>query len=100
MSPDRRFGVLSPAFKGCESNFALDTYSKQGCTFLKDGLCELHSSGHQPLECRHCHHSTPAAGPRCHAEIEKDWHTPAGQELVLKWGHLTGVWERVNQIQG
>jgi hypothetical protein len=99
MSPDRTYGVLSPAFKGCESNFALDMYSKQGCTFLEEDLCELHATGHQPLECRHCHHADPSAGPRCHAEIEKDWRTPAGQALVVKWGQLTGLWERVNQLQ-
>ena len=100
LSPDRSFGVLSPAFKGCESNFALDIYSQTGCAFLNDGLCELYATGFQPLECRHCHHADLSAGPRCHAALESDWRTPAGQALVLQWGHLTGLWERVDQIKG
>ena len=33
-SPDLSFGVLSPAFKNNEANFALKTFSKNGCTFL------------------------------------------------------------------
>jgi hypothetical protein len=98
-SPERTFSVLSPAFKGCEANFALELYSKKGCTFLQDSLCELHGSSLQPLECRHCHHADPSAGPRCHAAIERDWHTPAGQALVIRWGELTGVWERIKQFQ-
>lgn len=98
-SPDRVFGVLSPAFKGCEANFSLETYSKQGCTFLHDNLCELHGTGNQPLECRHCHHGDPSAGPRCHAALEQDWRTPAGQTLVIRWGELTGLWERMNQVK-
>lgn len=97
-SPERTFSVLSPAFKGCEANFALDIYSKNGCTFLQANLCKLHGSGLQPLECRHCHHADPSAGARCHAAIERDWHTPAGQALVARWGSLTGLWERMERI--
>ncbi len=96
-SPERTFSVLSPAFKGCEANFSLDLYSRNGCTFLQENLCELHGSGHQPLECRHCHHADPSAGPRCHAAIERDWNTPAGQALVAKWGAFTGLWERMDR---
>jgi hypothetical protein len=92
MSPDRSFGVLSPAFKGCEGSFALNLYASQGCCFLKDYLCELHGTGFQPLECRFCHHDRPGLGPRCHAELEKDWNTPAGQALVVNWSKLTGLW--------
>src|SRR5512135_674660 len=51
MAPEMTFAVLSPAFKGNEVNFALNTFSKNGCNFLKDNLCELHGTGLQPLEC-------------------------------------------------
>lgn len=95
MSPDRLFGVLSPAFKGCEVNFALDRYARRGCTFLQDNLCELYGSGWQPLECRFCHHDRPGQGLQCHADLEKDWHTPAGVALVVQWSKLTGLWERI-----
>jgi hypothetical protein len=93
LSPDHSFGVLSPAFKGCEAGFALDFYADKGCTFLHDGRCELHGTGFQPLECRFCHHSRPGQGQKCHADIEKDWHTSTGHDLVKKWGSKTGFWE-------
>ena len=96
MPPDHSFGVLSPAFKGNEINFALDMYKNNGCTFLEDGLCELHGSDVQPLECRFCHHTRSGLGPKCHADIERDWNTPAGRALVVRWSKLTGFWERLN----
>ena len=94
MAPERSFGVLSPAFKGCEGDFALERCADQGCTFLKDNLCELHGSGHQPLECLYCHHERTGLGIQCHTDIEKDWNTPAGRVLVVRWSKLTGFWER------
>ena len=93
MSPERSFGVLSPAFKGCEVNFAEEAYSSRGCTFLNENRCELHGSGFQPMECRFCHHDQVGLGPRCHADIEKDWNTPAGRALVVKWSNLTEFWQ-------
>jgi len=85
VSPEFTFGVLSPAFRGCEHNFALQQFASNGCNFLSDNLCELHGTGFQPLECRFCHHTRQGLGKRCHAEIEKDWQTPAGALLVLNW---------------
>jgi hypothetical protein len=95
MSPDRSFGVLSPAFKGCERNFALNRFAAQGCTFLHDNKCALHGTDHQPLECRACHHDRPGLGPRCHADIEKDWNTRAGRDLVVRWSTATGFWQHL-----
>jgi len=92
LSPDRSFGVLSPAFQGCEGTFALNRYAARGCNFLKENRCELHGTAFQPLECRHCHHDRPGAGPVCHADLESDWNTPAGRRLVVRWSKLTGVW--------
>lgn len=94
MSPDFSFGVLSPAFRGCEKDFALQEYAIIGCNFLSDGLCELHSTGFEPLECRFCHHDRKGLGQKCHADLEKDWQTPAGQTLVLEWGIMTGLWAK------
>ena len=98
MSPDRSFGVLSPAFKGCEGFLALENYSSKGCTFLKNNLCELYGTGFQPLECRFCHHERQGLGPKCHADLEVDWHTPAGQALVERWSKLVGLWGNLNII--
>jgi hypothetical protein len=95
MSPQRSFGVLSPAFKGCEVSFATNLYSSRGCTFLIDDRCELFGSGLQPLECRFCHHERVGLGPRCHTDIEKDWNTSAGRALVVRWSNLTGFWQNL-----
>lgn len=97
MSPDRTFGVLSPAFRGCETQFAVNEYADRGCTFLKDERCELHGIGLVPLECRFCHHDRPGQGPRCHTDIGKDWNTAAGRALVVRWGNLTDFWARLHQ---
>ncbi len=94
ISPEFTFGVLSPAFVGCEQNFALQDFSHLGCTFLSSGLCELYGSGFQPLECRFCHHSRRGLGQECHFAIEKDWLKVAGQTLVAKWMTMSGIYER------
>lgn len=98
MSPKLDFGVLSPAFRGCEQNFALQEYASFGCNFLKDGLCELYDTGFEPLECRFCHHTRMGQGEKCHADIERDWNTPEGQALVLIWGNRVGLWSRYGII--
>lgn len=85
ISPELTFGVLSPAFRGCEGYYAIREFSSLGCNFLKEGLCELHGSGMQPLECRYCHHSRKGLGEKCHTDIEKDWNSLAGQKLVKEW---------------
>lgn len=94
ISPELTFGVLAPAFKGCEQNFALQPYAKNGCTFLRNERCELFGTGIQPLECRFCHHDRKGLGQVCHADLEKDWRTPAGQSAVSQWGRMTGLWQR------
>jgi hypothetical protein len=99
MSPDKNFGVLSPAFKGCEENFALQIFADEGCTFLKDNLCELFGTGVQPLECRFCHHNRKGQGEKCHNDIEQDWNTPKGKVLVVKWSNLTGFFEKLKKIE-
>ncbi len=95
MSPDRSFGVLSPAFRGCELQFAVNEYADRGCTFLVGGLCELYGTGLMPLECRFCHHDRPGLGPRCHADIGRDWNTAAGRACVVHWSNLTDFWARL-----
>jgi len=92
MSPDLSFGVLAPAFPGCEQAFA--NYRLKGCTFFHSGLCELHGSGLQPLECGFCHHERVGQGKMCHSEIESDWHSPQGTALVVRWTKITDFWIR------
>jgi hypothetical protein len=94
VAPDYSFGVLSPAFKGCEQGFAFQEFSIFGCNFLKNNLCELHDTGFQPLECRFCHHERTGLGQKCHMDLETDWKTNAGQLLVIQWGELCGLWDK------
>ncbi len=98
MSPDRTFGVLAPAFRGCEGQFAIEEHSGRGCTFFANERCELHGTGFMPLECRFCHHDRPGMGPRCHADIGKDWNTAAGRSLVVRWSNLTNFWAGLQKI--
>ncbi len=95
MAPERSFGVLSPAFKGNEVDFARRAFSGNYCTFLKAERCELHGTGFQPLECRFCHHERTGLGPLCHADLERDWNSAAGQALVVRWSRLTGFVDRL-----
>lgn len=92
LSPDRRTGVLSPAFKANEGNYALNDHAANGCTFLTvESRCELYGSGLAPLECRFCHHSRKGEGPKCHRALEKDWTSHAGRTLVARWAAARGL---------
>ncbi len=94
ISPELSFGVLSPAFKGNERNVALQAFANQGCTFLRDNLCELFGTGLQPLECRYCHHTRVGLGKKCHSAIENDWYNKEGQKLVIRWIEENHIFER------
>jgi hypothetical protein len=94
VAPEFSFGVLSPAFKGNEVNYAMQLFAEQGCTFLKDNRCELFGSGNQPLECRFCHHDRAGQGKDCHRDIENDWNSERGKRLIVRWGNITGYWQR------
>src|SRR5512140_2867027 len=41
VAPEGGWGVLSPAFYGSEGSIATQEASRNGCNFLKRGLCEL-----------------------------------------------------------
>jgi hypothetical protein len=94
ISPERDFGVLSPAFKGNESNYALQVFSKNGCSFYNNELCDLFGTGLQPLECRFCHHDRKGLGIKCHQDLEKEWKTNEAKRLIVKWGNMIGFWQR------
>ena len=94
MGPANAFAVLSPAFRGAEQDFATNLHANRGCTFLADDRCQLHGTGVQPLECRCTHHDRPGIGERCHADLEKQWNSPAGRALVVQWSNQTEFWQR------
>jgi hypothetical protein len=91
ISPDFSYGVISPAFKGCEGNFAIKEFSYMGCNFLLNGRCELYKTEFMPLECRFCHHDRKGQGQKCHLDLQKDWNTIEGQKLVKNWIELVGL---------
>ena len=91
VAPEGGWGVLSPAFRGCEGSLAIQEASKNGCNFLANDLCDLFGSGVQPLECRFCHHDRKGLGKECHTALERDWHTPEGQGLVDIWKKLRNI---------
>lgn len=99
ISPELTFAVISPAFRGCEGKVALNIYAKNGCNFFKNNLCELHSTNFMPLECRFCHHDRVGLGTVCHTDIENDWHTEKGQQLVRRWCNITGNTMILNVIR-
>jgi hypothetical protein len=94
LSPEGAFGVLSPAFKGCQQNFALQEYAHLGCIFYRNERCDLFGSGCVPLECRFCHHTRRGQGQQCHLDLERDWDTPAGRRLASQWAECNGLWLR------
>jgi len=98
ISPEKTFGVLSPAFMGNEANIALQFFAKNGCTFYKNGLCELFGTDLQPLECRFCHHDRKGLGKKCHSDIEKDWKSKKAKRLIVEWGMITGLWVRLGYV--
>ncbi len=91
IAPELTFGVLSPAFKGCERSVATNSFAQNGCTFLVNERCELFETGYAPLECRFCHHNRKGLGAKCHADLEADWNTPVGQKLVDTWSRQVGL---------
>ncbi len=82
--------ILSPALKGHEGEKApFYPRSPEGCTFWKDGLCELHDLGLKPIEgklatCK------PEVMPRedeisLHEEIYLTWKNPEAQKFSDYW---------------
>lgn len=82
-----RTEILSPALKGHEKQGApFFPRSEKGCTFWKDGLCELHDLGLKPSEGRLAHHST-SHDKECtlHDEIHQTWDSDEGRALCATW---------------
>lgn len=78
---------LHPALKGWEGEKApYSVYSSQGCTFWKDGKCELHDKGLKPLGGRFAHHDLPQEEWRkIEPYLEKAWSNKAAKELIEQW---------------
>lgn len=95
ISPEVTFGVLSPAFRGCEMRIATNAFKSTCCTFSHEDGWELYQSDLMPPECRFCHHERTGMGQNCHEALENDWNSAAGRKLVVEWCNLTRLWERM-----
>lgn len=58
----------------------------KGCTFYRNGLCEVHNSGAKPAECRMIDHNKPKfKGTDLRFAIALTWATDEGRSLVRDW---------------
>lgn len=82
--------ILKPALKGHEGKGApWGTGSERGCTFWKEGKCELHESGLKPIQGKIAHHDNERYYYDELAEIMKeDWGSMRGMALIEKWKDL------------
>lgn len=77
---------IHPALKGYESERApWDVCSPSGCTFWKNGLCELHDKGLKPLGGRAAYHTKEQDYETVAEYIGKSWDTDKGRDLIDKW---------------
>jgi hypothetical protein len=79
--------MLKPALKGEEGGLApWRTSDDNGCTFWKDGLCELHDKGLKPLQGRLAYHGHSKEQREWIAwEIRKAWGGIEAREVLERW---------------
>ena len=80
--------MLKPALKGAESQRApWETESMRGCTFWRDGKCELHKLGLKPSQGKLAlHGQTREQGDEINDYIRKNWkETAATKKLIALW---------------
>jgi Fe-S-cluster containining protein len=96
---ERRLYLLCPAAEGCEggacrefSTFELLTVAMVGggackgrCTFLKDGLCEIHSSGFKPVQCRKSFECRGNPEYPDNYAVARLWDTEEGRAVMAMW---------------
>lgn len=82
--------LISPALKSQEGKTAqFIPISTAGCTFWKDGLCELHDLNLKPSEGKFAICKDPQEN--LHEDVKKTWETKEGKELVKKWRKKYGL---------
>lgn len=82
--------MLKPALKDFEGGRApWQVRSVQGCTFWKQGKCELHNLGLKPVQGRMANHSNSEED---HEKIEiylnQAWETCEAKDVLEKWKEL------------
>lgn len=82
--------MLKPALKGYEGKRSpWSTATEEGCTFWKDGKCELHSLRIKPIQGKLAHHSlTDKQFDSISDYIKENWENVTLEELdtlISKW---------------
>lgn len=81
---------MLPALKGDEGCGArYETGSKEGCTFWKNGLCELHTNGLKPIQGKLARHDLSwDQNEEISALITDAWEDNKGESVIEKWKKL------------
>jgi len=77
-----RITALVPAVSGKEGMVQDDLGAVGQCTFLDNGLCELHDKGLKPLEGQVLMHDKISDAPRL--KIMEQWKSSAGDKLLWR----------------
>jgi hypothetical protein len=81
---------IKPALKGHEgkrSPWEVSTF--EGCTFWKDGKCELHDLDLKPTQGKLSHHSLNYIQNNEIADfIKRSWKNPLAEEVINNWKKL------------
>lgn len=85
--------MLKPALKGHEGQKApWETSTHEGCTFWKNGKCELHYTGLKPMHAVLAHHNlTKQEYTVISEKIIKSWDTKKGDKAIIRWKEERGM---------
>lgn len=78
---------IKPALKGYEAKEPpFETMTFEGCTFWKNGKCELHDKGLKPLQGKIAHHNFNMLKHEKYLRFfEEVWGSQKGQDLIKYW---------------
>lgn len=79
--------ILKPSLKGYEGKKQpWLTASPDGCTFWKNGKCELHASGLKPIQGKLAHHDeTEKQRLEIQDFLVKSWEGQKGKKVIEMW---------------
>lgn len=98
---DEDVEILCGALKGHEAMLApFFPISKEGCSFFKNGLCELHDLKLKPIEGRlaTCKDVPEEKWESIHKNVMKTWNTEEGRDLVKKWKEKHNLSKREDSL--
>lgn len=84
--------LIKPALKMYEGEKApWNTNSAAGCTFWKNGLCELHESGLKPAQGKLANHAnTDEQIAEICQMIRDSWEEPLAKKVIKQWKKAVG----------